>query len=141
MRRGVLGSGATEWTAPFDSVITAATFSRTDHQLALGSSRGSVLVLGLTRTGTRGLTTWKAPDRSPVVALRWSNGLWATTESGQSWPVPTCPGCETDAGLIAAARARFHGCYSAQQMEWLESDVREQLGLRECDPILIIGSD
>jgi hypothetical protein len=138
MRRGPLGSYATGWTEPFDSSITAAAFSPVSHQVALGSARGSILVTGLTRTGTRAIVTWKAPDRSPIVALHWKKKLTASTASGQTWSIPSCLRCETDAGLIAAARARFSGCFTARQMEWIDSDVRQRLGLRECEPIFVI---
>lgn len=140
-QRGPLGSGSTGWSEPFESTITAAAFSPTSHQVALGSERGAVLVLGLTGRGTLGLFTWQAPDRAPIVGLHWKQQLLASTASGQTWPLPSCPLCETDAGLIAAARSRFSGCFSERQLAWLDSDVRRRLGLRECEPIFVIGEE
>lgn len=139
--RGSLGSGVTGWSEPFETAIRAAAFSRRSHQVALGSARGAVVFLGLTRQGVRNLSTWSAPDRSPIVGLRWGRRLLAETASGQTWQVPVCEGCETDRGLIAAARARFTGCFSGRQMTWISDDVRRRLGLRECEPNFVIGVD
>lgn len=139
--RGALGSGVTSWSEPFDSAISAAAFSPASHQVAFGSRRGSVAILGLTRSGSRILSGWTAPDSSPVVALRWNERLEADTASGQTWTIPRCEGCETDRGLIEAAWSRFSGCFTARQMAWITDDSRARLGLRECAPTFHIGED
>jgi len=133
--RGSLGRLRADWEAPFESPITAAAFSPDDHQLALGSARGSVAVIGISRRGTVGLVSWSDPDGAPIASLRWTSDLDASTGSGQSWQVPTCPHCQTDAGLLATVRDRFSGCFSALQLDWIDAQARERLGLRECAPI------
>lgn len=139
--RGALGSGVTGWSEPFDSPISAAAFSPASHQVALGSRRGSVVILGLARSGSRILSGWTAPDSSPVVALRWNERLEADTASGQTWTIPRCEHCETHRGLIEAARSRFSGCFTARQMAWITDETRARLGLRQCEPIFHIGED
>jgi hypothetical protein len=126
---------------PFDSKVTAAAIAPDGRQVALGSSRGNVLVYGLSGKHLRGLVTWQAPDGASIVKLRWRSRLSASTASKQLWALPSCPGCETDSGLIAAARARFSGCFSARQMEWVDSEVRRLLALRECESPLVIGEE
>lgn len=139
--RGELGSGVTGWSQPFDSAIAAAVFSPRSHQLALGSKRGTVALLGLTRRGAESLTFWMAPDRAPIVDLRWRGQLLAETASGQLWRVPDCPHCETNRGLLATARARLSGCFSERQLTWISTEVRRRLNLRECEPNFVIGAD
>jgi hypothetical protein len=141
--QGLHGPTSIPWSKPFESGVTAAAISPEDkgYQVALGSSRGSVETLGLVTSGTILLSVWQVPDRSPVVALRWGRRLVAETASGQIWKVPTCAGCESSTGLIAAAKARFSGCFSSRQMEWIDDRVREELGLHECEPPFVIGDD
>jgi hypothetical protein len=139
--RGAFGSASASPIELFDSKITAAAFSPTDHQFAIGSARGSVMVVGLSRHGTRGVVMWSAPDASPISELSWKQGLVATTTSGQTWALPDCPGCQSDAGLLAEARSRFSGCFSDRQMAWIDSGDRAALGLRECEPIAVLEAD
>jgi WD40 repeat protein len=139
--QGLHGPTSTPWSKPFDSDVTAAAFSPESHQVVFGSLHGSVETLGLVSGGTILLSLWQAPDRSPIVDLRWHGDLVAETASGQIWEVPTCAGCESSPGMIAAAKSRFSGCFSERQLEWIDGGIRDQLGLRECEPPFVIGED
>lgn len=137
--RGPLGRAVIPGGKPFDARITAAAFDPAAHQLALGSARGGVIVLGLTRRGSRVVVSWNTPDAAAVDSLHWNGGLTADTASGQAWTVPSCPECQTEAGMLAAAKARFTRCFSARQVEWIDAPTREELGIRECIPLTVLG--
>ena len=138
--RGSFGSVSAEPYEPFDSAITAAAFSPVDRQFAIGSARGSVMVVGLTKHGTRGVVMWSAPDAAPISKLSWDEGFVASTSSGQTWKLPQCPGCQSVGGLLAEARSRFSGCFTELQLAWIGEAEREQLGLIECEPMIKLGT-
>lgn len=139
--RGPLGRAVIPRGKPFDAQITAAAFDPAAHQLALGSARGGVIVIGLTRRGSRVVVGWNTPDAAAIDSLHWSGGLTADTASGQAWTVPSCPDCQTETGMLAVAKARFTRCFSARQIEWIDTPAREELGIRECTPIQVLGEE
>ena len=140
--RGPLGQSVAPESQPFDGQITALAFNPAGYELALGSDRGGIIVLGLTRRGSRNVLIWNAPDAAAIDSLHWRRGqLNAISASGQAWTVPGCPDCQTDAGMLATARARFTRCFSNRQIQWIDAPAREELGLRECIPVQVLGED
>jgi hypothetical protein len=115
--------------------IAALALDPDSRQLLAGGEDGGVATLGLTERGVRTLVRWQSPDASPVVSVGWDSGPTVTTASGHSWTLPSCPRCETDEGLLAAARERFTGCRTERQLQWVSDDVRRRLGLRTCPPV------
>jgi hypothetical protein len=117
-------------------MITAAAFDSAGRELILGGDHSGVAIIGLTRNGTRLINLWDAPDEAPVTAVGWDGrGPLARTAAGNTWRVPSCPGCESDVGLIATLRSRLTGCLTSRQLAWVSADVRRQIGVRVCRPI------
>jgi hypothetical protein len=133
---GALGSGDTAWTAPLNTTITAAAFDQDGRELVLGGDNSGVAIVGITATGARTTVLWQTPDGSPITAVGWdTRGPLARTAAGNTWRVPTCSGCQTDAGLLATLRSRLTGCLTSRQLAWITSDVRKKLNLHVCRPV------
>lgn len=126
------GRAASGWFAPLAGEITAVAVSPDGSQVIAGDSAGNVGVVDPTAAGSRLVTVWRSPDNAPVVAVGWSGGPVASTGSGQTWRVPDCGDCGTDAGLIGAYRARASGCFSTRQAQYLSDRTMALLGLRRC---------
>lgn len=138
--RGSLGSGSTDWFSPFGQRISAVAASPSGREIAFGSSEGLVAIVALAYERARVVDVWGVPDAAPVTAAGWDGGPVVSTASGQTWSVPTCGRCATDAGLLATARARFGGCFTERQLQWIDADARRRAGLRLCQPILRLGT-
>jgi hypothetical protein len=133
--RGALGTGSTASFEPTEGIITAVSLSPSGRELIIGSQSGQATVIALSRQDARIVIEWHTPDYSPVTAVGWdAGGPVASTASGQTWSVPNCAGCTSDAGLLDAARARFEGCLTERQMQWIDDSVRARLGLILCPP-------
>jgi hypothetical protein len=122
------------WSAPLNSRITAATWSPSGDQLLVGSDNGGVAIMMVRRDATGVIAGADLPDQAPVAAVSWSAKPLARTATGATWPVTTCDACNTDAGLIAAARRRIGGCFTPRQLAFTTKRVQRRLGLRTCDP-------
>lgn len=134
--RGALGSGSTTPFQPTEGIITAVSLSPSGRELIAGSQSGQAAVIAVSRQEARIVIEWHAPDYSPVTAVGWdAGGPVASTASGQTWNVPNCEGCTTDTGLLDAARARFEGCLTERQMQWIDDPVRARLRLTLCPPV------
>lgn len=133
--RGALGTGSTTSFEPTEGIITAVSLSPSGRELIVGSQSGQAAVIALSPQDARIVIEWHAPDYSPVTAVGWeAGGPVASTASGQTWSVPNCAGCTSDAGLLDTARARFEACLTERQMQWIDDSVRKRLGLTLCPP-------
>jgi hypothetical protein len=134
-----LGSGVTAWAAPLNSRITAASFSPDGRQILLGSDNSGVAMVGLIAAGARTLKVWNAPDEAPVLAVGWyGEEPIVRTTAGHTWHLPACPNCQTDSGLLAAARSRLPGCLTSRQLRDVSGDVRRLLDIRVCEPVHVL---
>jgi hypothetical protein len=62
--------------------------------------------------------------------------LPAGRDADRAGPVPGCAGCESDAGLLDAFRARLTGCFNSNQVDRIDEKTRRNLGVRTCaEPI------
>jgi hypothetical protein len=126
---------STGWFSPSASNVSAVAFSPDGSEIVVGAQGGHVTLLALTDQDVRLVSQWRTPDLSSITAVGWSRGPVATSASGQTWRVPTCAGCQTDSGLLRAARKRFSGCFTNRQLAWIDDPARKALGLRLCPPL------
>jgi hypothetical protein len=111
--------------------ITAMAASPGGAHVVVGSSTGDSAVVTVYQ-GQIGLIVRKpVPSRQPVTEAGWSDSPFVTA-GGQSWAVPECGACDTNAGLLDAFRARISGCFNAAQIGWIDDKTRRALGVHEC---------
>jgi hypothetical protein len=123
---GSLKAGTQDPVPVVSGRITAMAASPDGTEVVVGSSTGDSGVVTV-YDGRIGLTTRKIiPSQQPVTEAGWSDGPYVTA-GGQSWAVPECAGCDTDAGLLDAFRARITGCFNHSQLGWIDA-----LGVHEC---------
>ena len=120
----------------FDATITAVMMSPDAKQAVLGSASGEAAVIDAGPASIVEGGDWQVPDSSPIVAAGWMGDVpVVTTRSGQSWVVPGCSRCATDARLLQTLRTRLTGCFTSRQLQNIAGSVRDELGLRMC-PLL-----
>jgi WD40 repeat protein len=128
---GSLKAGTQDPVPVVSGRITAMAASPDGTEVVVGSSTGDSGVVTV-YDGRIGLTTRKIiPSQQPVTEAGWSDGPYVTA-GGQSWAVPECAGCDTDAGLLDAFRARITGCFNHSQLGWIDDKTRRALGVHEC---------
>lgn len=133
--RGALGRSTIPDLDPLQSPITAAHVSPDGRSIVVGAADGSAAIIGLTPAFARVVSRWHAPDGAAIRSVGWSSRPVAVTTSGQAWPVPDCPDCTTDAGLLAELRRRETGCLTARQLAFIDTSVWRRIGLSECPPV------
>ncbi len=120
-----------------DAPISALKLSPDGSQVVVGSATGDVAVLSLALPDVTLLESWHVPDSAPIAAVGWRGHTpIATTRSEQTWPVPDCPSCGTDRGILTALRHRLTGCFTQLQAQYIDQVSRHDLGLRICMQVL-----
>ncbi|MBV1855734.1 hypothetical protein KUA19_36970 [Catellatospora sp. NEAU-YM18] len=126
-------AGSAQALQPLASAAAAVAVSADGRQVLVGADDGSVLVIDLSNPGGAVVVVrWHTPDRAAVIAAGWASGPIVQSASGQTWAVPSCADCVTDTGLIETFQQRFTGCLSTHQLEFMDSETRQLLGIREC---------
>jgi hypothetical protein len=117
---------------PLSGSIQAVDVADNGQRVIVGDVFGEVAVIDVEHGYTAVVVAWADPDHSPIMAVGWDSGPVATTYSGQTWRVADCAECGTDAGLLRAYRARYSGCFTPRQLQYMASATWHALGLREC---------
>ena len=128
----IRGRGLNISYQPLNANIAAVAIAPGGGSVLVGDTLGEAAVIDLRAGYAQAVVDWTAPDSSPVTAVGWDDGPVVTTRSGQSWRLQDCQDCATNAGLMAAFRARFTGCMSARQLAFIGDGTWSRLGLREC---------
>ncbi|MFI5852538.1 hypothetical protein [Streptomyces parvulus] len=131
-------SGGTVRIRLFASDITASNLSDDGTQLVAVARSGDVAVVSLKMSDSvpRVVVRWRIPGGGPGVAVGWAGD--APLVRGPDdlvWPVPGCPGCTTDEGLITRLKERLSGCWTERQLHEVDDDAREALGIDACRPL------
>ncbi|MGA8113681.1 MAG: hypothetical protein WCA46_08470, partial [Actinocatenispora sp.] len=124
----------TPWIRVFAEDVTAVAVSPDHRQVALGSRTGQVVVESLTPPRVYRLVTVRLPATSPVTALTWRGGTLSAVDDAGRWRVPTCAGCDTNAGALRAVLSRLTdaGCWNPTQIASVDSDTRRRIGAHLC---------
>ncbi len=122
----------------FAGDLVASAVSEDGSQLVAAAKSGDVAVVSLRMSDNipRVVARWRIPGGDPAVAVGWSGTTpLVRAWDGGLWQAPGCPGCTTDAGLIALLRERLSGCWTDRQLTQVDDDTRRVLGIGVCRPL------
>ncbi len=122
----------------FASDVLASRLSGDGSQLVAASRSGDVAVVSLRMSDgvPRVVAHWHVPGGDPATAVGWDGeDPLVRGADGAVWTVPGCPGCTTDAGLIARLKERLSGCWTERQLREVDDDAQEALGIGVCRPL------
>ncbi|MFI9011175.1 hypothetical protein ACIGNX_28460 [Actinosynnema sp. NPDC053489] len=126
-----------EWRLqPVSSAVTAVSVHAASRSVLVSSDTGSVVQLAVTAAGPVSLGRWAVPDRSGVTGVGWrpdGRQLVVSTRSGAVWTPPGCRSCERADVVVNQVRDRLPGCYTENQIEYLDDVSRARLDVHACE--------
>jgi hypothetical protein len=128
---GALQVGTNSAVPVVSGRITAVAASGDGTRVVIGSSSGDSAVATIHDGALGVITRNRIPTQRPVTDAGWHDGPFVTA-GAESWRVPDCGRCDTDAGLLDAFRARITGCFIERQLQWIDAGTRHALNIREC---------